>query len=36
MVMVTNICTVILKVQVVDITAFSRVEDEYFHLFEGR
>ena len=30
------ICTVALEVHVKDITAFSSVEDEYFHLFQER
>ena len=34
--MATNICTVVLEVHVKDVTAFSSVEDEYFHLFQGR
>ena len=34
--MATNICTVVLEVHVKDVTAFSSVEDEYFHLFQER
>ena len=32
--MATYICTMVLEVHVEDVTAFSSVEDEYFHLFQ--
>ena len=34
--MATNTCTVVLEVYVKDVTTFSSVEDEYFHLFQER
>ena len=34
--MATNVCTVVLEVHVEDVTVFSSVENEYFHLFEER